>query len=166
MFGLILIAAGYTACKKMEPYNSQAQLEIDDAIITKYLVDSNLKDSGFVKDPSGLYYKIQRRGIDTGIITDTTLMYANYMVKVLTKPAYDKRLDSAFTFRLTGYVEGIRIGAKKIKVGGKIRMLIPSTLAYQQRYLKGGAKDSILVPSNSILDYTLEILSLNIKPHD
>ncbi|MBE9599709.1 FKBP-type peptidyl-prolyl cis-trans isomerase [Pedobacter sp. MC2016-24] len=150
----------------MEPYNSQAQLEIDDAIITKYLVDSNLKDSGFVKDPSGLYYKIQRRGIDTGIITDTTLMYANYMVKVLTKPAYDKRLDSAFTFRLTGYVEGIRIGAKKIKVGGKIRMLIPSTLAYQQRYLKGGAKDSILVPSNSILDYTLEILSLNIKPHD
>ena len=164
MFGLILIAAGYTACKKMEPYNSQAQLEIDDAIITKYLVDSNLKDSGFVKDPSGLYYKIQRRGIDTGIITDTTLMYANYMVKVLTKPAYDKRLDSAFTFRLTGYVEGIRIGAKKIKVGGKIRMLIPSPLAYQQRYLKGGAKDSILVPSNSILDYTLEILSLNKKP--
>lgn len=167
MFGLILIAAGYTACKKIEPYNSQAQLEIDDAIIAKYLVDSNLKDSGFVKDPSGLYYKVHRRGIDTGIITDTTLMYANYMAKVLTKPAYDKRLDSAFTFRLTGYVEGIRIGAKKIKVGGKIRMLIPSPLAYQQRYLKGNSsagRDTILVPSNSILDYTLEILSLNKKP--
>lgn len=164
MLGLILIAAGYTACKKIEPYDSQAQLEIDDAIIAKYLLDSNLKDSGFVKDPSGLYYWIQRRGVDTGTVTDTTLIYANYLVKVLTKPAYDKRLDSAFTFRLTGYVEGIRLGAKKIKSGGKIRMLIPSPLAYQQRYLRGGTRDSILVPPNSILDYTLEILSLTTKP--
>jgi len=163
LLGLILIAAGYTACKKVAPYDSQSQLEIDDAIIAKYLLDSNLRDSGFVKDPSGLYYRIHRRGIDTGIVTDSTLIYANYLVKVLTKPAYDKRLDSAFTFRLPGYIKGIQIGLQKIKVGGKIRLLIPSPLAYQQRYLKG-VRDSIIVPPNSILDYTLEILSLNTKP--
>jgi FKBP-type peptidyl-prolyl cis-trans isomerase FkpA len=167
LFGLILLAAGYTACKKIEPYNSQAQLEIDDAIIAKYLVDSNLKDSGFVKDPSGLYYKIQRMGAGTDKIIDESVIYANYTVKVLTKPAYDRRLDSAFTFTLPGYIEGVQKGITKIKVGGKIRMLIPSPLAYQQRYLRGttrAGRDTILVPSNSILDYTLEILSLNKKP--
>lgn len=166
MLGLIVIAAGYTACKKIEPYDSQAQLEIDDAIIAKYLLDSNLKDSGFVKDPSGLYYKIDRMGTKPDQILDESVIYANYLVKVLTKPAYDKRLDSAFTFTLPGYIQGVQIGIGKIKVGGKIRMLIPSPLAYQQRYLKVGvgARDSVLVPPNSILDYTLEILSLNTKP--
>lgn len=165
LLGLVLIAAGYTACKKNAPYDGPAQLAIDDAIIAKYLVDSNLKDSGFVKDPTGLYYKIHKMGTDATKITDEDLIFANYTVRVLGKPVYDKRLDSAFTFRLPGFIKGIQLGVEKIKIGGKIRLLIPSPLAFQQRYLKGGGKngDSILVPPNSILDYTLEILYLNKK---
>ena len=163
LLGLVLTGLLYAACQKNPPYDGLKQMEIDDAIIVKYLADSNLKDS-FKKDQSGLYYWMQRKGTKEGIFADTSTYFANYNVAVLGHPTFEKRTDSTFTFKRPGILAGLNIGLDLMgKPGGKIRMLIPSPLAYKERYLKGGIRDSIRVPPNSILDYTLEIDSVNTK---
>lgn len=162
LLGLVLTGLLYAACQKNPPYDGLKQMEIDDAIIVKYLADSNLKDS-FKKDQSGLYYWMQRKGTKPGEFTDEGTYLANYNVAVLDKPTFEKKTDSTFTFKRQGILAGLNIGLDLMgKPGGKIRMLIPSPLAYKERYLKGVANNDIL--PNSILDYTLEIISVKTTP--
>lgn len=153
--GIILIAGVFYACKKDAPYDAGTQLEIDDAIIAKYLVDSNVTAT---KHSSGLYYKINRVG--QGVkVSQTDTIFGNYSMKILKDSVFLSRSqDSTFKFTLDGYFEGWKIGAGLINVGGEIRLIVPSSLGYQQR-----AVASPKIPANSILDIILEIDSITPK---
>jgi FKBP-type peptidyl-prolyl cis-trans isomerase FkpA len=158
LFGFVLMAVAFAACEKDAPYNAVEQLDIDDAIIVKYMADSNVKAT---KDVSGLYYILLRAGTSDVQYVDTTKIYANYRAKILKDTVFFSRsVDSTFFFTMPGYMEGWKRGVELAKLGGMVRLLIPSPLAYQQRSLSVGK----IIPPNSILDITLEIVSVNKKP--
>lgn len=152
--GVFLIAVAFFACKKDVPYDAGAQLEIDDAIIAKYLTDSAV--TSMVKHSSGLYYRILRPGTGS-TVTEIDTVFGNYTFKILKDSTFLSK-DSTFRFTLPGYFEGWKTGVSLIKVGGAIRLIVPSPLAYQQREVV-----TPKIPPNSILDITLEIDSVNKK---
>ncbi|SMC77677.1 FKBP-type peptidyl-prolyl cis-trans isomerase [Pedobacter africanus] len=156
LLGGVFIAGMFAACEKPAPYDEAGQALIDDAIIVKYMKDSNVVAT---KDPSGLYYNLIKTGKDEVNPTDTA--WALYTARILKDTIdFDKSLDTTFKFNTPGYFMGWKRGVELAKVGGKVRLLIPSTLAYQNRAV------SIVktIPPNSILDITLEILSVNKDP--
>jgi len=156
LLGIILIAVAFVACEKEAPYDSVRELEIDDAIIAKYLVDSG---QTAIKHSSGLYYFIERAGAGAEVGVND-VVYGNYTLKKLKDTVLlSKVKDSTFKFMLPGYFEGWKIGVRLIRSGGKIRLLVPSALAYQQRPIA-----SPIIPPYSILDITLEIVSVNKNP--
>lgn len=157
LLGLFLLAVAFVACKKEVPYDEAKELAIDDVEIAKYLLDSNV--TNITKDASGLYYNIITPGTGNEV-TNVDTVYGNYTLKVLRDSVFRaKSLDSTFKFLLPGYIKGWQTGVSLIKPGGKIRMIIPSALGYQQR-----AITSPNIPPNSILDITLSIVSINKNP--
>jgi FKBP-type peptidyl-prolyl cis-trans isomerase FkpA len=156
LLGLFLLAVAFVACKKEVPYDQAGELAIDDEMIVKYMADSSVTLS---KHSSGLYYNIIRPGTGTEVL-NTDTVYGNYTLKILRDSLpLAKSLDSTFKFMLPGYIEGWKTGVSLIKVGGSIRMVIPSALGYQQRVVT-----SPNIPPNSILDITLSIVSINKNP--
>lgn len=150
LLGFVLMAAVFVACEKPAPYDAIAQLEIDDAIIVKYLKDSTVTAK---KHSSGLYYNIISPGNGNVVYGDKDSIYARYRLKVLKDTVLrDRSLDSTFVFLLPGYIEGWQTGTRLIQPGGAIRLIIPSTLGFKDR-----AVTSPVIPPNSILDITLEI---------
>ena len=102
------MAVVFFACKKDAPYDEAKQMEIDDAIIAKYMKDSNVVAE---KDPSGLYFKILKPGKDNGRYDDTTTIYASFRAKILKDTLfYDRNIDSTFKFNLPGYMAGWKRG--------------------------------------------------------
>jgi FKBP-type peptidyl-prolyl cis-trans isomerase FkpA len=157
LLGLFLMAAVFAACKKPAPYDDKAELGIDDAIIKKYLLDSNVTA---IKDSSGLYYNIITPGTGNHVYVDKDSIYAKYRLKILKDSVLrDRSLDSTFVFQLPGYIAGWQIGTRMIQPGGAIRLIIPSALGFKDR-----AVVSPVIPPNSILDITLEIVSVNKNP--
>lgn len=156
LLGLFLIAVAFVACEKDVPFDSAQQLEIDDAIIAKYLVDSNVVAT---KHSSGLYYNIITPGEGNQVL-ETDTVFGKYTLKILKDTVLlSKSQDSTFRFMLPGYIEGWKTGVSLIRPGGEIRLLIPSSLAYQDKAIV-----SPKIPPYSILDITLEIISVNKKP--
>lgn len=156
LLGFLLLATVLVACEKKAPYDEVKQLEIDDAIIAKFLIDSNVTA---IKHSSGLYYQIIKVGDSDVVYTPESEIKAKFRAKLLLDSVlYDKSIDSSFKFTLPGFMPGWQTGVQLSKPHGKIRLFIPSALGYQDR-----AVISPKIPANSILDITLEILSVNTK---
>ncbi len=156
LLGFFLMAVAFTACEKDAPYDKETQLEIDDKIIAEYLVDSNV--TAMEKHSSGLYYHIIEPGSGNAVSEEDTVT-GNYTLKILKDSVLLSRsADSTFKFQLPGYIQGWKTGVSLIKPGGSIRLIVPSPLAYQQR-----AITTPKIPPNSILDITLEIVSVKPK---
>ena len=162
---VVLAACLYVACKSDPAYNKEQQLAIDDDIIVKALAASD-ETALFTKDPSGIYYRIIAKGPDTGatpIVSDTLMIH--YVGR--TYPG-GRLFDSTTTnvdtlstrFVLADGIEGWQKGIPLIKKGGRIRLLIPSALGYQNRELQN--TDSALV-ANTNLDFDIRLISIKHK---
>jgi FKBP-type peptidyl-prolyl cis-trans isomerase FkpA len=160
---VVLAASLYVACKSDPAYDKEQQLAIDDDIIVKALAASE-ESALFTKHPSGLYYRIMSAGTGESPVLSDTLMI-HYVGR--TYPA-GRLFDSTTTnidtlstrFVLASGIEGWQKGIPLIKPGGRIRLLIPSALGYQNRELQN--VDSALVP-NTNLDFDIRLISLKHK---
>ena len=124
--------------------DSLAQRKIDIGIIEKTVTERNNKD--------GVYYTILREGTGKQVdLHDTVTVY--YRVTLLNDTAtIDEAKDSPATFPLHRLIKGWQIGVPILKVGGKIRLIIPSDLAYSIR------TRSAKIPPNSILAFDIEVI--------
>lgn len=157
LLGGVFIAGMFAACEKPAPYDEAGQMAIDDAIIAQYIADNKVVAT---KDPSGLYFNLIKTG-KSQVIQPTDTIWVLYTARILKDTIdFDKSLDTTFKFNLPGYIKGWQRGVELAQVGGKVRLLIPSPLAYQNRTITVGK----VIPPNSILDITLEILSVNKDP--
>lgn len=151
LFCLVLTTA-FVACKKNEPYDSAKHLAIDDAKIVAYLTANNI--TNMQKDASGLYYRVLTEGTGTApSLTDS--VYVGYEGRLLgATTTFDKAdIASPAKFLLGGVIPGWRIGLPKIQPGGKIQLIIPSPLGYQDFVIPG-------IPANSILDFTIDLVKV------
>ena len=125
--------------------DSLEQLEID-----KKLIIAANTDAKSVHE--GVYYTILKEGTGRQVsVNDTvTAFYKGYLLK--DGSVFDGTKDKPAIFPLKRLIMGWQIGVPLCKVGGKIKIIIPSALAYSIR--TRAAK----IPPNSVLVFEIEVV--------
>lgn len=155
LWTLLLMLGFLASCEKPEVYDEAGQYLIDEALIKKW-ADSTKTE--LIKDSSGFYYKILEEG--TGVkppaLTDT--ISTLYIGKLLTDSVFSRTTDSVvYKFVLESGIEGWKRGLPLIKQGGRIRLLIPSKMAYRNYDVVAG------VPKNSVLNFEVSLIKIAVK---
>ncbi len=138
-----------SSCTK-DDYDPAKQAVKDDARIVAFIAEKNINAT---KHDSGLYYEIITPGTGASVDANSTVS-AKYKGTLLNGNVFEEA-TSPISFPLNRVILGWTIGVPLIKVGGKIRLIIPSTLAY------GNTSPGAGVPKNSVLDFTVELVSAN-----
>jgi len=142
---LVAVMLLFTSCLK-----DNNQPEIDDKIITDYLVSKQLTA---IKDPSGLYYMITLTGTGTAPTTASTVE-VKYKGSLVNGTVFDQTdADETFTYALSGLILGWQIGIPLMKEGGKATLFIPSRLGY-------GESNMGTIPPNSVLIFEIELIDV------
>ena len=112
----------------------------------KELTDTTYKKAG------GIYYQMIKEGTGRQVsVNDTvTVHYKGYLFN--DNSVFDETKDKPATFPLKRLIMGWQIGVPLCKVGGKIKIIIPSNLAYSIR------TRSAKIPPNSILVFEIEVV--------
>lgn len=155
-----------TSCKT----NTLDTLREDEVVaLEKYVKDNNLTDK---KDVSGIYYKEEIKGTGDTIksfykvmmffnitLLDGTAIQADgfttddgYGHNYEEYPFFVDVPDATINLRYVQQIAGMHIGLKKMQVGGKAKMIIPSELAF-----KAVDKSSIGIPRFSTLLVTVTV---------
>jgi len=104
-----------------------------------------------------IYYTMMKEGTGKQVsLTDTVVVY--YMGYLLSDGSiFDQTKDKPAIFPLNRLIKGWHIGVPLCKVGGKIKIVIPSALGYSIR--TRAAK----IPPNSILVFEVEVVETKPK---
>ena len=149
LLGLFLIVGALSSCKK-DSYDAEKQVGIDDGLIVDFIAKNSIVA---VKHSSGLYYQIITPGSGTTSFSSSTNVTVNYEGRLLNGNVFDKS-TGAVSFPLGNLIKGWQIGIPLIQKGGRIRLIIPSALAY------GNTSPSSAIPANSVLDFTIDLISV------
>jgi FKBP-type peptidyl-prolyl cis-trans isomerase FkpA len=136
----------------MSNIDSIAQAAIDDYSIIKQLILEHKTDAATLQE--GVYYTILKEGTGKQVlISDTVTVF--YKGSLLSDGSvFDQTKEKPATFPLNRLINGWQIAVPLTKVGGKIKIIIPSGLAYSIR--TRAAK----IPPNSILVFEVEVVSV------
>jgi len=122
--------------------------------IEKGLVEQDMQSGKItVMDTlAGIYYTMMKAGTGNQVsVNDTvTIFYKGYLYT--TNEVFDQTKEKPATFPLNRLIRGWQIGVPLVKEGGKIKLVIPSALAYSIR--TRAAK----IPPNSILVFEIEVV--------
>ncbi|RZK59989.1 MAG: peptidylprolyl isomerase [Pedobacter sp.] len=146
IIGLFLIVGAFSACKK-DSYDAEKQAKTDDGLIVDFIAKNSIVA---VKHSSGLYYQILAPGSGNTNFTSSTTVTVNYEGKLLNGTGFDKGNNS---FPLGNLIQGWQIGIPLIQKGGRIRLIIPSALAY------GNTSPGAGIPKNAVLDFTIDLIN-------
>lgn len=129
--------------------NSDDQAAIDKAILLQYIADhSLLADS----TASGLYYVISEAG--SGVTPHSnSLISVHYKGSFTNDHIFEQTSGSPAEGFLRQFIAGWQEGIPKIKKGGKIKLLIPSALAY-------GKNGYSTIPGNTSLIFDIELVDV------
>lgn len=108
-------------------------------------------DPGWKSD-QGVYYKILSEGAGKEVKLSDTLV-VHYKGQLLNGFVFDETKDKPATFPLKRLIRGWQFGLPHARQGGKIRLLIPSAMAYGMRNLGE-------IPPNSTLIFDIEIVDI------
>ncbi|MBE7170379.1 MAG: FKBP-type peptidyl-prolyl cis-trans isomerase [Williamsia sp.] len=131
----------YDACSLVAPDSEVQQVQA-------YVTANNITA---VKHCSGLYYQIQAEGsgAETTPCSTVTINYKGY----LTNGAVFDQTTAPVSFSLIDLIQGWKKGLPLIKKGGKIKLIIPPSLAY-------GSTPRTGIPANSVLVFDIELLGV------
>lgn len=139
----ILLSGIYTSCKE-NTLDTMRENEL--VALDKYVKDNNLTDA---KDASGIYFQLTERSEDTTLIRsgfkvmlefdittldDTTVVFSTDDGLGHDYEPYTFYVDVSNDIVNSSYVQqiaGLHVGLKKMHVGDKAFMVIPSELAFK-----------------------------------
>ncbi len=138
ILALITVMVLFNSCEK--EYESIES--IDDAKIKAYIQKNNIPA---VKDPSGFYYQILEPGTGGPLLNKDSVFYTS-VVKSLTGTTYYSPKEFSNEGTYLGYVTPVayRTAMYTINRGGKVRVIVPSYLAF-------GKNGSGVVPANEVV---------------
>ncbi|HEX7365658.1 MAG TPA: FKBP-type peptidyl-prolyl cis-trans isomerase [Pelobium sp.] len=123
----------------------------EDNLINSYLTENNLTAT---KDANGIYYNIVTPGSGAAITSTAASIKVAYKGNLLTGSVFDQATNaSPLTINLNNTIKGWQLDLPLIKVGGKIKLYIPSRYAY-------GANPPAGIPANSILAFEIELIDV------
>lgn len=135
---------------------SETQPELDEKQIEKFITKNALAP---IKDPlTGVYYIVTQQGTGTEVITNTSTLTVNYTGRYLDGSVFQSSTDGTFANELGYLLPGWGV-LKNFTKGAKIRLIIPSVLAYGST----GSTDqsgNLLIPRNACLDFDVEIVNV------
>lgn len=130
--------------------DSLAQFQQEIALLNQAVADKKIDTTG---TNGSVYYKILKEGTGNVVaVTDTIEIF--YKGSLFADGSiFDQTKEKPANFPLARLIKGWQLGLVKCKVGGSIRLFIPSALAYSIR------SRSKAIPPNSILVFDIEIVS-------
>lgn len=131
--------------------DSAAESVKETAIILNAVETKTIDTTG---SANGVYYKILKEGEGPKVTINDTVV-VNYKGQLLNGFVFDSTKDKPATFPLKRLIKGWQAGMPFCRQGGKIRLIIPSSLGYSIRNLGS-------IPPNSILIFDVEVVA--IKP--
>ncbi|ATO35035.1 FKBP-type peptidyl-prolyl cis-trans isomerase FkpA [Dickeya dianthicola] len=116
--------------------------------------DAFTKEKGVKKTESGLLYQVDKEGTGSSP-KDSDTVVVNYKGTLVDGSEFDNsyKRGEPLSFRLDGVIPGWTEGLKHVKKGGKIKLVIPPTLAYGEAGVPG-------IPANSTLVFEVELLDI------
>lgn len=129
--------------------DSIQQFTIDKQVIEKAISGGHTDVKANVE---GVYYHMMKEGTGRPVTVNDTVVihYKGYLFN--DGSVFDQTKETPATFPLKRLIRGWQVGVPLCKVGGKIKLVIPSGLAYSIR--TRAAK----IPPNSILVFEIEVL--------
>lgn len=117
-------------------------------------LDNYKKQKGVVALPSGLLYKVVRKG-DGALPTDTSTVEVHYEGKLIDGSIFDSSYQRGETtsFPLNQVIKGWQEGLKLMPVGSEYELVIPYTLAYGEVGTRG-------IPPFSTLIFKVELKNI------
>lgn len=146
---VVLIAVSFSGClkdKSCKPRSVQSEA----AQIEAYALSK-----GFTASPhaSGLYYEILDPGTGETPTVNSRIVIT-YRGELLDGYVFDQMTaPNTEPWYLSGLIEGWRIGVPLIKEGGRIRLIIPSALAY-------GCSAIGVIPADSPLFFDISLIDV------
>lgn len=123
----------------------QKELAIIKAAIAEGKIDA-------INEHQGIYYVLLKDGTGRQVnATDTVVIHYRGSL-FIDDSVFDQTKDKPATFPLNRLIKGWQIGLPLCKVGGKIKIVIPSVHAYSIR------TRASKIPPNSILVFEIEVL--------
>lgn len=160
IIGLFVVVLCLVAACKTDPLYEDiegAQLETDIKLIEAYVEKNKIEAK---RTDEGLFYVIEEAGAgDAFRLVDTLrIQYkANFLKDGIQPLFFDSTASTdpvlATTFVLNTGIEGWQRGIPMIRKGGKIRLIVPSKMAYQNRVVSK-------LPINSILDFDIKLIDV------
>jgi FKBP-type peptidyl-prolyl cis-trans isomerase FkpA len=137
--------------RPMSSIDSLTQQQTEEAILRSKL------PKGSVTYEEGIFYQSIKEGTGKMVkVTDTvTVHYKGWLFN--DGNVFDETKEKPATFPLNRLIQGWQTGVSHCKVGGKIRLYIPSGIAYG---IRTRAAD---IPPNSILVFDIEVLDAKEK---
>jgi len=131
--------------------DSAIQFKNDIALIRKAIAARKIDTTGSI---GTVYYQILKEGTgDLVHVTDTVTVF--YKGSLLSDGSvFDQTKEKPAVFPLNRLIKGWQIGLPLCKVGGKIRLIIPSGLAYSIRTM------NTAIPFNSIMVFDIEVIAV------
>lgn len=136
------------ACKKSET-PCQAKTPAQElSEMTKYATDNGITTT---QDASGLLYQIVTAGTGTNPSLSSSVT-VKYTGKLLNGTVFDSN-QNGVTFKLSDLIQGWQIALPKLKAGGKMKLIVPSSLAY-------GCSDYFPAVKGKILYFDIELTNV------
>ncbi len=154
---IILLALLLTQCKKKNTniadggcqsvFSNSVAPANEIASVENYILNAGITAK---KHPRGFYYTIIKPGSGDSITSPCTRLKVNYKGTLYTGQVFDEA-TTPIEFQLDGVIQGWQTGLPFIKRGGKIKLIIPPSLAY-------GNKPVGTIPANSILIFDIDLI--------
>jgi len=125
------------------------QAEEDREIIENYINEHKLNAVEY--NSTGLFYIIEKEGSAKHPDVNSSITI-NYKGELTSGSVFDS--NKGVTFKLSNLIRGWQLGIPLIGEGGKIKLIIPSGLAY-------GSRATGTIPSNSVLIFEIDLLLFN-----
>ena len=135
----------FSACGKSDSPCVPATVASEKAAMVAYCVANGIT---YTEHPSGILYEIMAPGLGTQPALTNTVSTV-YTGKLLNGTQFDASANPV-SFLLSGVIQGWQIGIPLIKKGGRIKMVIPSSLSY-------GCTGSGSIPANSPLYFEVSL---------
>ncbi|HQR93594.1 MAG TPA: DUF3472 domain-containing protein, partial [Sediminibacterium sp.] len=130
--------------------DSAVQIAHDYEQLNKAIQAKTIDTTGSI---DGIYYKILKEGTGELVQTTDTLSVFYKGWRYVDGFVFDQTKEKPVSFPLKRLIKGWQLGLQACKVGGKIRLYIPSVLGYGMRTR---SKD---IGPNQILVFDIEVLS-------
>ena len=145
----VLLSIAVVSCEKPVAYDRETQLKLDIDSITRFIKANSIAATN---DGSGLFSQVLLPGSGNITLEPKDRIIVTYTGRLLNGVVID-RLETQDSLLYSGAIQGWQLGLKKIQPGGRIRLIIPSVMAFTNKRVG-------IIPPNSNLDYTIDLIKV------